>query len=29
VFRKLDVSTRKELRGALADTSDEAALGAA
>jgi DNA-binding CsgD family transcriptional regulator len=29
VFRKLDVSTRKELRGALADTSGQAVLGAA
>ena len=27
VFRKLDVSTRKELRAALADTSDQAVLG--
>jgi DNA-binding CsgD family transcriptional regulator len=27
VFRKLDVSTRKELRDALADTSDQAVLG--
>ena len=27
VFRKLDVSTRKELRDALADTSDQAILG--
>jgi DNA-binding CsgD family transcriptional regulator len=29
VFRKLDVSTRKELRGALADTFDQAVLGPA
>jgi DNA-binding CsgD family transcriptional regulator len=28
VFRKLDVSTRKELRDALAETSDHAVLGA-
>ena len=27
VFRKLDVSGRKELRDALADTSDQAVLG--
>jgi DNA-binding CsgD family transcriptional regulator len=27
VFRKLDVSGRKELRAALADTSDRAVLG--
>jgi DNA-binding CsgD family transcriptional regulator len=27
VFRKLDVSSRKELRDALADTSEEAVLG--
>ena len=27
VFRKLDVSSRKELRDALADTSDQAVLG--
>jgi DNA-binding CsgD family transcriptional regulator len=27
VFRKLDVSTRKEIRDALADTSDHAVLG--
>jgi DNA-binding CsgD family transcriptional regulator len=28
IFRKLDVSSRKELRGALADTADQATLGA-
>jgi DNA-binding CsgD family transcriptional regulator len=27
VFRKLDVSSRKELRDALADTADQAAMG--
>jgi hypothetical protein len=27
IFRKRDVSSRKELRDALADTSDEAVLG--